>query len=367
MKIAVVISAHGYGHAARASAVMNAFHQRNPEVRFEIITMVPEWFFAESLPALAFNYYPFESDVGVVQNTPLVEDLPATVERLKSFLPFQNQRVDFLAKHLCQAGCSAVICDIAPIGIAAAQAVGIPSVLIENFTWDWIYSGYLDKENRFQGFLPLLKEMFEASTYRIQTMPVCEPIVGADITVFPVARQPRHTREQTRQFLGLDSKQPTVLITMGGIEQDFRVLSSTQSVGDVVFILPGGSDVERREGNLIRLPHHHSYYHPDLVHASDLVVGKLGYSTIAEAYHAGVPYLYIPRNHFRETAPLAEFVEKELNGASLAESDFWSGSWVEQIVPMLARSYQKTERQNGADQIADFLGANLHLHLTETV
>ncbi len=359
LHIAVVISSHGYGHAARAAAVMSAVHQRNPGVCFEIITLVPEWFFAESLPGVAYRYFPFESDIGVVQVTPLSEDLPATVERLKSFLPFNNQRVDFLANYLRQTDCSAVLCDIAPAGIAAAQSARIPSVLIENFTWDWIYAGYLDQENRLGVFLQPLKEMFLASSYRVQTMPVCEPTADADITVFPVARQPRHTREQTRQALGIDARQPVVLITMGGIVQDLRHLQTNTSAGEVVYIIPGGSDMEQREENLIRLPHHHGYFHPDLVHACDLVVGKLGYSTIAEAYHAGVPYLYIPRNHFRETRPLADFVETELAGAPLPEADFFDGSWVNRIAPMLAQAMPKQERRNGADQIADFLQENL--------
>ena len=37
----------------------------------------------------------------------------------------------------------------------------------------------------------------------------------------------------------------------------------------------------RVEKNLILLPHHSVFFHPDLVNASDAVVGKLGYSTLA--------------------------------------------------------------------------------------
>ena len=44
-----------------------------------------------------------------------------------------------------------------------------------------------------------------------------------------------------------------------------------------------------REKNVILLPANTDLYHPDLVHAADAVVAKLGYSTVAETYSAGVP------------------------------------------------------------------------------
>src|SRR5512136_2407451 len=47
-RIACFISPHGYGHAARAAAVMEAFHYHDPEKEFEIFASVPEWFFRHS-------------------------------------------------------------------------------------------------------------------------------------------------------------------------------------------------------------------------------------------------------------------------------------------------------------------------------
>ena len=35
-----------------------------------------------------------------------------------------------------------VIADAPPLGCAAAAAAGIPSVVVSNFTWDWIYQAY---------------------------------------------------------------------------------------------------------------------------------------------------------------------------------------------------------------------------------
>jgi hypothetical protein len=69
----------------------------------------------------------------------------------------------------------------------------------------------------------------------------------------------------------------------------------------VVYGLAGASETIPREGPWLFLPHHSSAYYPDLQAASDAVTSKLGYSTLAEAYHAGVPFGFLPRVRFPES------------------------------------------------------------------
>jgi hypothetical protein len=363
MKISAIISPHGFGHSARAVAVLHSLYRVNPECQFDIITTVPEWFFKDSFPIESFEYIPFETDVGVVQISPFIEDLPGTVERLKSFLPFRNEKVQFLAKLLRERKSDLVLCDISPLGIASAKLANIPSVLVENFTWDWIYEGYLDLEPRFGDYIPLLREVFEEADIHIQTEPVCE-YRTADLTTQPVARLPRNGREVVRQSLGISPEQSMVLITMGGIPHLLDQLQPLQSFPDAVFVIPGASETYERWENLMLLPHHHSYYHPDLVDASDVIVGKLGYSTIAEAYQSGVPYLDIPRNHFRETVPLAAFVERELNGVKIEEQDFLSGGWLDILPAVLSLPKQQRDSGNGAEQIAQLVAEKFGLGIS---
>uniref|UniRef100_UPI001C3F14FF hypothetical protein n=1 Tax=Methylogaea oryzae TaxID=1295382 RepID=UPI001C3F14FF len=125
---------------------------------------------------------------------------------------------------------------------------------------------------------------------------------------------PRRNGEAVRALLGIPTGQPLVLISFGGIPQnDFPALDRFHTRDDHCFLMPGASSTTiQRNGNVIRLPHHSGYYHPDLIHAADLLVGKLGASTVGEAWQAGIAYSYIPRPGFRESAVLAEFVEREL-------------------------------------------------------
>ena len=106
--IACFITPHGYGHAARAAAVMEALAQSaSGTVEFHIFTKVPRWFFRDSL-TVPFHYHPVLTDIGLVQKTPLQADLRETVERLDRFLPFEGSAVEALARRVSRAGCRMV-------------------------------------------------------------------------------------------------------------------------------------------------------------------------------------------------------------------------------------------------------------------
>ena len=142
MNVAWFITPHGFGHTTRSVAIMAAMQRIRP-VRFEIFSSVPEFLF-DGIKDLRFHDH--VCDVGLVQKSSIEVDLPATVTALDRFLADHESAVIQLATTLQDLAVSLVVCDISPIGIAAAKRAGLPVVLVENFTWDWIYEGYLDQE-----------------------------------------------------------------------------------------------------------------------------------------------------------------------------------------------------------------------------
>lgn len=350
VRIAYFVSPHGFGHAARACAVSASLHRIAPDAVIDFFTLVPQWFFADSL-SFPFGYFPLRSDIGVAQVDALREDLNETVNLLSAYLPFAGEAFEQLSARVAGDGYCLVICDISPLGLAAAHRAGIPSVLVENFTWDWIYAGYYQAEPRLEQFAYSLKAAFELADVHFQTIPYCEK-VEKGIPIAPVARKARHLRAQIRAELEL-LDEPMVLVTMGGVRQVFSALEALKKSQEFTYVIPGASETVIREDNLILLPHHSQFYHPDLVYASDLVIGKLGYSTVAEAYHAGIPYGYIPRPLFRETGPMGAFVETAMNGVCIPPEEFSQGNWVERIPDLLNKKPLHLDSENGADQIAE--------------
>ena len=354
-RIAFFVSPHGFGHAARAASVMEALAEIESSIQFDIFTTVPEWFFAHS-NYFTFQYHRLETDIGLVQKTPFQEDLPATVQKLKKFLPFESWQIASVAEKIRHLNSDLVICDIAPMGIRVAKEAGVPSVLIENFTWDWIYQGY--EKERFNEFTAYLQSIFAEATCHIQTQPICK-YADVDFTAGPASRKIKTPSRQIRQGLGLSDSCKVVMITAGGVPKSYGFIDKLKNQTDIHFIIPGVSNCESIQNNLILLPENSVHFHPDLINAADAVIGKIGYSTIAEIYQAGVPFGYCARAHYRESKPLVDFVENHMSGFAIGESEFQNGDWIHRLQDLLALPRIERDTSNGADQIAGFISALL--------
>lgn len=354
LKIACFISPHGFGHAARASAVIEAVGTRLAPCHFEIFTTVPSWFFADSL-SVPFSWHPVTTDIGLVQKNAFIEDIERTLVRLNTFLPFDPVLVADLAEQICRKQCHLILCDIAPLGIAVGRKCGIPSVLIENFTWDRIYAGYPSVAAMMTHHITYLRRIFDTADHRIQTEPVCFRD-AADLTVGPVSRRFRTTGPEIRRKLEIPDTQKIVLITTGGIPERYGFLDQLKKFAGVTFILPGGSPSTEWHDNLVLLPRRSAFFHPDLVNASNAVVGKVGYSTIAEVYAAGVPFGHAARYPYPESPGLVDFISRQMRGVALSESDLGSGRWLAMLPKLLELPRQPRADSNGSEQIAAYIG-----------
>ena len=358
--IAYFVTPHGYGHASRAAAVMAALLELDASIRFEIFTQVPAWFF-ESSPGKSFGYHSLLTDIGLAQKTALVEDVPETMRRLDTFFPFDGAKIKQVASWLNQVDCQLVLCDIAPMGIVVAREAGIPSVLIENFTWDWIYEEYVSDDGRMKRHVAYLAEIFNAADYRIQTEPICRQR-PADLTTAPVSRRSRTSRRQIRKALGIPEQAKAVLVTMGGTTWRYPLLRNLADRAGVFFIVPGadgkqghGDGRVKTHDNLVLLPHHSHFFHPDLVNASDAAIGKVGYSTVAEVYWSGVPFGYVARRKFRESAPLVRYIGDALPALAITEAQIEDGSWMSLLPDLLVLPRVSRQGSNGADEVARFI------------
>lgn len=344
-RLVALVSPHGFGHAARVSAVLEAFASAAPSVALEIWSAVPEWFFAESLPSVCFRYRAFRHDVGLVQSGALADELPATVAALEEL--WRDDAAARLARELARARADLALCDISPLGLAAARRARIPAVLLENFTWDWIYEGYADAEPRLRPWVERLGPIFAGADLRLRATPACPtsdsgvrngpPRPSNERSIGPIARRPRASRGEARARLGIGLERAMVLVSLGGIRTAFESLDLWRARDDIDFVVPGGAEREERRGNLLLLPHHSPVYHPDLVRAADVVVGKLGYSTVAEAFAAGARFAWLPRPAFRESAVLERFVRDHLPAARVDPGDFADGTWTACLDELLSQ------------------------------
>ena len=145
------------------------------------------------------------------------------------------------------------------------------------------------------------------------------------------------------------------MITAGGIPQRYGFIDKLREQSDIHFIIPGASNSATIQQNLILLPENSAYFQPDLINAADAVIGKVGYSTLAEIFQAGVPFGYCARSHYPESKPLIDFVEQTMGGIAIEETDFQNGTFIRHIDKLMEIPRARRNSSNGADQIAGFL------------
>ncbi len=347
--IAAFISPHGFGHAARSSAVL-AEVQRRSEARTHLFTTAPRWFFEESLER--FTYHETVVDVGFRQKSALVFDAEATVEALRDLVPFDPVVIERLARQVHTERCSVVLCDIAPLGVAVAEAAGLPSVLVENFSWPWLYEP-LHRE------APVLAEIgaeldrwTERATVHVQARPVCERH-GEFELVDPVSREARVDRDEARRRLGVPRDETLVVVTMGGYGEAMPFLDRLRSVEGIDFLITG-AEATSSVGNLHLFDNNTPLFMPDALRAADAVVAKLGYGTVSAVWREGLPFAWVTRPDFREMASLEAFAEEELSGTLLTSDRFRSGEWIDDLHSLLGMP-RRPHPVGGAGRIAEIL------------
>ena len=129
-KIAFFLSGHGFGHAVRNSALIEALPA---SVEVEIYTSVPERFFREEVRR-PFRVIPCEIDCGCLQTDTVEVDVPATLARYLEIEAGREAAIAVYGSMLRAGGADLVIGDTPPLAFPIAKAAGIPAWCVCNFT-----------------------------------------------------------------------------------------------------------------------------------------------------------------------------------------------------------------------------------------
>ena len=145
-----------------------------------------------------------------------------------------------------------------------------------------------------------------------------------------------------------------ILFSRGGDPDALPFHDKLKQLPEMCFLFTGGVSAYRQEGNLHFLPFESDFFHPDLVHAADLVVGKAGYSMIAEVWAAGVPFAYALREGFRESSVLDAFLQSHISSRGYKDKELASGVWVDDLTSLL-KFPRCQPRPNGAEPTAKLI------------
>jgi hypothetical protein len=357
-------SGHGFGHASRDIEIINALRDRQSGLPVVVRTSATRWIFDLTLRA-PVNLQPAECDTGIAQIDSLRLDEAETLRRAAAFYATFDQRVSAEAAVLRQTGARLVVGDIPPLAFAAAEAAGIPSVAVGNFTWDWIYEDYQPERHGAAGLVPLVRAA-TAKACAFLRLPLCGGFAMApadalrDIPL--VARRSTRDPLETRRALGLPVDRKLVLLSFGGHGLKGMSAESFRSFGDdYVAVLTGHLEMtaaarDRGRGVMEfgeQALYDQGWRYEDLVAAVDVVATKPGYGIIAECAANDTALLYTSRGHFVEYEVLVREMPALVRAQFIPQEDLFAGSWRPYLDALLAQPRPAAARVDGAAVAAE--------------
>jgi len=349
--IAFYISGHGFGHAARQVEIMNAVAVRRPDLRIMIRSEAARWLFERTVvPPFDLDARP--CDTGVTQIDSLRLDEAKTIADARAFYTGLDDRADAEALLLGSRDVRLVVSDAPPLACAAAARAGIPSVVVTNFTWDWIYEAYGEHLGASPDLIPAIQKAYRLATavWRLPMHGGFDAFRPQSVVDVPfVARHGRHAPEETKRRLGLPSNRRLVLPSFGGYGLEGLNLDALDL--DDAWHVVRVPDAAIYEAGL---------RYEDLVRAVDVVVTKPGYGIISECIANDTALLYTSRGRFAEYDVLVREMPKYLRCAHIEMDQLLAGRWRAALDAAL-RAPEPTQRPrtDGAVIVADMICARV--------
>ncbi len=323
-RIAYYISSHGYGHAARSLAVLEAL--ANKATLF-VKTEIPPSFFQDYLGD-CLQIISQQTDSGCAQKNFSDIDEETTFQNFQKFMQGHDQTIESEVNWLKQESIDLIISDASSMPIEAAHRANIPSLLITNFTWYDIYSEF-SLAYKYVDLIEILKDEYSKTT--LQILPQCHIVNDATPNKKKsgfIGLTGKNIRDRLAKELSLDFEGKTaVFIYLGRLDSSFLEWENLSSIKDCLFFTR--DDVPTKVKNLFALDS--SYEYRDLIASSDVVCTKAGYSTLATAFISGVPIFSSDRQNFSEVKAVKKYLKDNKVGLILDNKHFFSCDWEETI------------------------------------
>lgn len=296
-------------------------------------------------------------DPGILQPNGLDIDREASLAAHRAFLEDWDNALERESDFLRDEGARLVAGDVPALAFAAAGRAGVPSVAITNFSWDWILEPWADADPGWQPVVDAYRKAYGQATLLLRL-----PFAG-ELSAFPSVRDvplltnlSMRSRAECREALGIapDETRRLVLVSFGGFGGIATESAPDEDLSRYLFVCsdappPGHAGAWLRVSTSDALPHE------DVIHACDALIGKPGYSTVAEALAHRIRYLCLPREGFREAPLLWDGLARQGGARRMPRSDFAAGRWRAHLDAVFTLPRPPAVPADGADAVADVL------------
>ena len=324
-------------------------NQLSDDFDIHIKSKVPESLFSLGFKK-PFRYLSQPVDTGCCHSDSLEVDAEET---FKCLVDFQNHSwVDAEKKWLQENQVDIVLSDVASMPLKAAHELGIPSILIGNFTWHDIYC-HLPGADKHKELLETLAEDYNCAD--LQILPQCHlppPANRKSKEVGFLAQNGQSRRKELEQHLEISFEDKTlVFIYLGLLGTDSVKWEKLAQNKECLFLTR--DPIKNPPSNLYRLDDRFTF--PDLIASVDVVCTKGGYSTIGSAFTSHKPVITCERHDFYEFMAIREYLSKTQTGVIIEDEDFYRANWDRSIKTALSLTVKDKVPLNGEIEILETL------------
>lgn len=345
---AFYISGHGFGHAARQQAIIR--HLSDAGAIIHVKTPTPQKFF--DFPNVTYHNQRY--DIGLIQPDSLTVDVEATFGWYRDFLKRQPELVAEEVTFIRENHVDVIVSDMPPIAFEIADSAGIPSVACTHFTWDWVYGQYLPEYDHHADIIETLSKTYNKATLALQ-MPFAHDFDMFDtVEEIPlVINMPTKTTDVIRAEFDTPDDYKVCLLSMGGMAWGDNDVSALRNITGWTFWVMPDMWEHVRDLPYCRMVPTDTPDYQNLIAAADVLVGKAGWSTVAEVIAHQTPMLYTLRDGYSENTLLEDALKQHAKCRYVEKSAFQTGAWVAYLDELVTSDFKWSDIGiNGAEVAA---------------
>ncbi|KAJ8766051.1 hypothetical protein K2173_020567 [Erythroxylum novogranatense] len=322
---AYYVTGHGFGHATRVVEVARHLILAGHDVH--VVTGAPDFVFTSAIDSPRLFIRKVLLDCGAVQADALTVDRLASLEKyLETAVKPRESILATEIEWLTSIKADLVVSDVVPVACRAAADASIRSVCVTNFSWDFIYAEYvMAAGNHHRSTVWQIAEDYSHCEFLIRLPGYCPMPAFRDVIDVPlVVRRLHKGRKEVRKELGISEDVKLVILNFGGQPSGWKLREEYLPPGWLCLVC-GASNTLELPLNFIKLPK--DAYTPDVMAASDCMLGKIGYGTVSEALAFKLPFVFVRRDYFNEEPFLRNMLEFYQCGVEMIRRDLLTGHW----------------------------------------
>ncbi|PWA63909.1 arabinose kinase [Artemisia annua] len=321
---AYYVTGHGFGHATRVVEVVRHLILAGHDVH--VVTGAPDFVFTTEIESPRLFIRKLVLDCGAVQADALTVDRLASLEKYsETAVAPRDSILATEVEWLNSIKADLVVSDVVAVACRAAADAGIRSVCVTNFSWDFIYAEYVMAAGyHHRSIVWQIAEDYSHCEFLIRLPGYCPMPAFRDVIDVPlVVRRLHKSRKEIRSEMGISEDVKLVILNFGGQPAGWKLKEDYLPPGWLCLVC--GASEQELPPNFIKLPR--DVYTPDVMAASDCMLGKIGYGTVSEALAYKLPFVFVRRDYFNEEPFLRNMLEYYQGGVEMIRRDLLTGHW----------------------------------------